>query len=124
MALKLLVQQVNNLINDLLKVYPNDKDLIVCKHQYEFMSGAMSEQIFGFMCEYVLTHKKQILEKDEHFFLEKLEIQDKTSEIIKLENKIKTLWKTNMSDQSKIIIWKYFKVFIILTEKILKSKLQ
>ena len=56
-----------------------------------------------------------VLEKDEKFFLgNNVEIEkDYMSQAIHLTD----LWKNKLSDNNKIVVWKYFQVLTILADK-------
>ena len=59
-----------------------------------------------------------ILKEEESFFLSgggQEEIKDKSG--IKLRDNIRSLWVSEMSPQNKEVVWKYFKIFVLLSEK-------
>lgn len=126
MALGLLIRQVQNLINDLLREYPDDKDLIVAKSTYEIAASSLSEQVLNVMILHVYKYKKEIFAKNEKFFLTEFDLKNHSDDkdSFRLEDKIKTLWKNHMTDDCKEVIWKYFKVFCVLIEKILAQRLK
>ena len=67
---------------------------------------------------YVYPFKTQILEKDANFFLSgggQDELKDSSG--LKFRDNIKKLWISKMSDENKEIVWKYFRVFVLLCEK-------
>lgn len=70
--------------------------------------------------DYVLvTYRDKIMNQDETFFLDKddFEITSKRKEYwIDFIGKIKMAW-TSMDDSSKDIIWKYFKLLALLSDK-------
>ena len=63
------------------------------------------------------------MNEDSSFFLDgggQEELKDNSG--LKFRDNITNLWKTEMSDQNKEIIWKYFKIFILLCEKYILTK--
>jgi hypothetical protein len=61
---------------------------------------------------------------DEDFFLNgggQDEVKENSG--LKFRDNIKTLWVNKMSDENKEIIWKYFKIFIVLCEKYILENL-
>ena len=58
------------------------------------------------------------MSQDETFFLSgggQEEIKNTSG--LKFRDNIKKLWENEMSDENKDIIWKYFKIFVVLCEK-------
>ena len=72
----------------------------------------------------VNKYKKQLFTKDEQFFLEhhyddEMACREKKEEVDMSTNlvvKIKSYWK-HLTNENKEIIWKYFKILVILCEK-------
>jgi hypothetical protein len=71
----------------------------------------------------VYPYKKQIMEDDDSFFLQKNYEDDTKNEgnLVKVL-KIKELWDTDMDDNTKQTLFNYFKVFIVLSEKYVAEK--
>jgi len=64
------------------------------------------------------------MDKKESFFLEgggQDEIKGETG--LKFRDNIKKLWISDMSDDNKDVVWKYFKVFILLSEKFINENI-
>ena len=62
--------------------------------------------------------------EDDKFFLEgggQDELKDNSG--LKFRDNIKNMWLSEMSDENKEIIWKYFKIFVILSEKYIMETL-
>jgi hypothetical protein len=58
------------------------------------------------------------MQQDENFFLSgggQEEIKDTSG--LKFRDNLTKLWIAEMSDENKEIIWKYFKIFVLLCEK-------
>ena len=41
-----------------------------------------------------------------------------------MRNNLKNLWISEMSDDNKTVVWKYFKIFILLSEKYINVSLK
>ena len=113
-----LIAQIDNFINDIYRLYPSNNEIIVFKESYFLIKQVNSNLILEYFITYIYPHKDQILEKDEAFFLEGggQEVLSETSEL-RFRDNLKNLWENNMSAENKEIMWKYFKVFVLLCEK-------
>jgi hypothetical protein len=112
------LQQTDNFINELCTIFPNNGDILLFREKYNLVKMFNSNLIIDYFVNYIYPHKKAIIENDEQFFLEGGG-QDNLSDTsgLKFRDNIKSLWLSEMSDQNKEIIFKYFKVFVILCEK-------
>ena len=110
---------ISTFLSDLKKTLPNEKKIKVVSSQVETLILLTPKKIFKSCVKFIYPHKEQILNKNEQFFLEqKLNVQkDYLSEALEL----KTLWTTKLSPQNKEVIWKYFKILILLIEKEISS---
>lgn len=87
--------------------------------KYKLIKGANSTFVIESFVQYVLPLRDQILSKNEDFFLngggqEDIKKDDYSS---KLRDIIKNVWINKMSEVNKEVIWKYFTVFVKLSEK-------
>lgn len=132
-ALKLFNTQVQNLIEDLITVLPNEKDLLLAKEKINIALGLDTEIILRAFLKYIYPYKKAIENRDESFFLSdkinndvtKVADQEKISGEYAL-NKIlgmKKIWANNLDPESKNSVWEYFKVLIVLCERYIAKKL-
>ena len=67
----------------------------------------------------VSKYRGQLLKKDESFFLDHTDFSvepQRTDHWLALVDQLKHMWKT-LDDDNKEIIWKYFHVLIVLSEK-------
>jgi len=112
------LQQTDNFINELCTIFPKHGDILLFREKYNLVKSMNSKLIIEYFVQYVYPHKKAIMEQDEAFFLEGGG-QDNLTDTsgLKFRDNIKSLWIAEMSDQNKEIIFKYFKVFVILCEK-------
>ena len=111
---------ISTFLKDLKKILPNEKKLKVTSSQIETLILVTPRKIFKSCVTFVYPYKEQILNKDEKFFLgDGVSVKkDFLSESLEL----KTLWTTKLSKENKEIIWKYFKILILLIDKELKNK--
>ena len=107
-------------LKDLKKALPSNKKLKITSSQIETLILVTPRKLFKSCVQFVYPYKEQILSKDEKFFLgDGVSIKkDFLSESLEL----KTLWETKLSTENKEIIWKYFKILILLMEKELNKK--
>jgi len=77
---------------------------------------------------HVYPHKQNIMNEDEKFFLTNAtsivkDAAEKDNNVpITQALNLKTLWEDNMTDDTKETVWKYFKVLVILSERIVSEK--
>jgi hypothetical protein len=115
---QILLQQIDNFIQELCTIFPRNGEILIFNEQYLVIRKANSNLIIEYFIQYVFPHKKRILEQDETFFLEgggQEELKDTSK--LKFRDNLKNLWMGNMSQENKDIVWKYFKIFVILCEK-------
>jgi hypothetical protein len=112
------LQQVDNLMEDLCNTYPKSGDILLFREKYNLVRSGNSNLIIEYFIKYVYPLKAQIMEENEDFF-----IQGGGQEIIRSEHKlefrnnIRALWINDMSPENKSVIWRYFKIYILLSEK-------
>lgn len=110
--------QTDNFINDLYNIFPDNKDIMIFKEKYFLVRKANSNLVIQYFVMYIYPFKDKIMSKDESFFLDgggQDELKDTSG--LKFRDNLKILWLDNMSEENKEIVWKYFKVFILLCEK-------
>jgi hypothetical protein len=117
------LQQTDNFINELCTIFPKNNAILLFREKYTFIRTANSKLILEYFVNYIYPFKQKIMDQDESFFLDgggQDEIKDTSG--LKFRDNIKSLWIEEMSDENKEIIWKYFKIFILLCEKYIKDK--
>jgi hypothetical protein len=115
---QVFIQQIDNFVNELCTIFPDSNEILMFREKYNLIRYANSKLVVEYFIMYILPHKKKIINQEESFFLEgggQEEIKDNSG--LKFRDSIKSLWISEMSDENKEIIWKYFKIFIILCEK-------
>jgi len=115
---QVIIQQITNFINELNSTFPENKDLMIFKEKYEMLKSINSQLILDYFIQFIYPHKKRIVSQDDTFFLEgggQEELKDKNG--LNMRDNLKDLWTNQMSDENKVVVWKYFKTFILLIEK-------
>lgn len=115
---QVLLTQIDNFINELCIIFQNNGEMLLFREKYNLVRGVNSNLIIEYFISYIYPFKKNIMNKEESFFLDgggQEELKDKSG--LKFRDSIKTLWITQLSEENKEIIWKYFKIFILLCEK-------
>lgn len=118
----LFIEQTENLIDELMNILPENKNVEIFKEQYYFIKKANSKMIVNSFVKYVLPHKRYIQEKNEKFFLEGGGQEEVSKDNYNFVLDIKKDWYT-ISVNNKEIIWKYFNVLVLLSEKIILQSL-
>jgi hypothetical protein len=115
---KILTNFHNNYIqffNEMIDLFPNDSDLITIRTLLK--TQISSTDVMTIFINRILPIKKMVVDRDDSFFLEKCNLFDELDPT--KVNHFKKIWQSNISNEDKDIIWKYFDVLIILTEKYL-----
>ena len=114
------VKKFNKIIKDfldaLINILPDEKDIVIFKSNVAVVGFVDETKIIKSFIEHIYPYKQRVLAKDETFFLETGNVKSETdylSESIHL----KKIWKDNLSNENKEIVWKYFQVLILLSEK-------
>jgi hypothetical protein len=115
---QVLLTQIDNFINELCTIFQNNGEMLLFREKYNLVRGVNSNLVIEYFITYIYPFKKNIMNMEESFFLDgggQEELKDKSG--LKFRDSIKTLWITQLSEENKEIIWKYFKIFILLCEK-------
>ncbi len=105
---------------DLCNVFPNVAEFTRFRSGVLMLQNLEPKTLENIFRTYVLSkYKDQILEKDESFFLEHTEFDiysQRSDYWLSLIDQIKEMWKT-LDQDNKEIIWKYFHVLIVISDK-------
>ncbi len=115
---QILLQQIDNFISELCTIFPENGEVQLFGQKYNLIRSANSNIVIEYFVTFVYPHKTEIMSSNENFFLNgggQEELKDNSG--LKFRDNIRNLWIKEMSDENKEIIWKYFKMFIILSEK-------
>jgi hypothetical protein len=122
-AKSFFLEQSENLITYLLSELPDNINIKMFNEKYYFAKKINSSKIINAFIKFVLPHKDKIFNRDDEFFLngggqEKLQ-KEKYKNMYDYSLDLKDNWN-GMNDEQKEIIWKYFKILVILAEKHVK----
>lgn len=94
------------------------KELSLTKEKFVLLRKTNPRKVVEGVLVFVYPYKKQIMENDETFFLQKDYNNDTKDEghLVKAL-KIKELWDTDMDEVTKQNLFNYFKVLIVLAER-------
>jgi len=119
---QIFLQQTDNFINELCTIFPKNSEILIFREKYNFIRSANSKLIIEYFVKFIYPFKEQIMTQADSFFLDgggQEEIKDNSG--LKFRDSLKNLWIDEMSSENKEIVWKYFKIFIILCEKYSKE---
>jgi len=107
-------------LDDIIRVFPNDSDFRMYKMAFQtaiLMDTSMVQCLFH--DKVVVPYAERILEKDNSFFLEHdyQEITTNYHDANIIIDKLKKYW-SGLSQENKDVVWKYFRVLILLDRKI------
>lgn len=107
--------QLNLLLEELIRLFPDEKDIVIFQSQLEFALLLNQKRAYESFMRHIYPHQKEIMSENEDFFLDKskdLE-NDYMSKMIHMTH----LWKDRLNEENKKIVWKYFKVLCLVAEK-------
>ena len=109
----------NEFIDDIIRIFPNDQDLKVYKAGIQTAIVLDNKYIITrFNDSIVDKYGKQLLERNDTFFLnhDYIDVISYNKEYNALILKVKNAW-SSMNNENKEIMWKYFKILILLSNK-------
>lgn len=121
--------QLENMLNELIKTFPNFMDIKIFKEKFLLAKSTNPQLILLIFLKYAYPFKQKVLDKDEAFFLsDNLTDQITNNKDIQKDGNvdseyiltkalnIKELWH-QMDSQQKDVLWTYFKVLMVLCER-------
>lgn len=105
-------------IKDLIKVFPDDKDIKLFKNSFDLLKIANEKKPCKMFYDVIQEYKEAIYKKDESFFLQKdySDIINQEADVTtSLIDKLKAQW-TNLGT-NKDIVWKYLIILCKLSDK-------
>jgi hypothetical protein len=120
---QILLQQIENFINEICTIFPNSNEMLLLREKFNMIKSMNSKIIVEYIIQHIYPLKEMILQQNEEFFLNgggQEEIKDGSG--LRFRDNIRKLWMTEMIDENKEIVWKYFKVFVILSDKYIKEQ--
>jgi hypothetical protein len=111
---KLFITQFVSLLNELILLHPMDSSLRLLQTTTNGMIYLDPKNFVDIVIESLAPYKKQILAKDEKFFLKDIVDEFKGNSFVMNEiSKIHDIWTDpNTKAETKESIWKYF-IFMI-----------
>jgi hypothetical protein len=102
-------------IEDLVRIFPDDPEFFMYKIAIQNIINRDNTIIINLFDEHVvIPYGDRMLNKDNELFINNHYISnDRAVEIIK---KLQSCW-IDISDDDKEIVWKYFKILILLNNK-------
>tara|TARA_B100001094_G_C17775202_1_gene597026 strand:+ start:141 stop:503 length:363 start_codon:yes stop_codon:yes gene_type:complete len=116
--LKAFTKQMEQFINELSEMFPQDKHIAMGKSTLFIVKKANPRKLLEFFKFYFYKYEDKIMSKDESFFLER-NFDDQLSDYVKSLNAITNLkqyWK-NLTEKTKNTIWLYLIVLLKLSKK-------
>ncbi len=127
--------QLENLLNDLIKSFPDFIDIKMFKEKFLLAKKVNPKLVLLIFLKYIYPYKTHIVEQNVKFFLD----DSLTSEFVDNEElqkegnvdneyiltkalNFKKMW-SKMSDQQKQTVWIYFKVLVVLCERYVKESM-
>ena len=115
----ILVDQIINLVNDMLIVFPNDKLFILCRNNFDLLKNNKDEIILNVNNELLKDEKirKYVNDKDEKLFEISYVNYLNFNKFSIIMNKLKSNWK-KLNNKNKEKVWDYFNIFILLLDRL------
>ena len=122
--LDLFCKVFNELISDLVSLYPEDSSLSLFSASVKATQMLLGNKLFSYqVIDYLEPYYKQILDKDENFFLQNSLIEEDCDDSF-IENEIKRIKKIwnepETTNNTKECIWKYF-INLVKIAKLIKK---
>lgn len=108
------------LLKDLIEVFPEDKDFKMFKHSFNLLKMVDNQKPVQMFKSYGNKYRQMIHDKNEEFFLNhdfSDELQSREDVTSELMNKLKSCWQT-LELTNKETIWTYFKLLFKISDKI------
>lgn len=113
-------KQLVAFMDELIETYPDESDFIL--YRILLKDQLPITLIMEYVCDQLLPLKKQIEEKNEDFFMNNnILFKDFSDESHQSINYMKNIWKS-CSDENKEIMWKWFQLFLRLSERYIEVK--
>lgn len=122
---KAFYKTTDALFDDILKISENNdnyKKLKSYYNQYSLVKDMNSKVIIDSFILSVYPFKEQIENRNEEFFTSNEFIKDTVdTNDFNFAVSLKTMWKTNLIEENKKIIWDYFNVLMKLCQKYISN---
>jgi hypothetical protein len=128
--------QFENMLNDLLILFPDNKELKIFREKFMIAKSTNAKMILLIFLKYIYPYKQKIMNKDEKFIMSndlmdelknnkniQKEVNVDSEYIITKALNIKNLW-IKMNENDRETLWKYFQVLIILCERYVNESMK
>lgn len=107
-------------MQDLVRVFPGDVEFRMYELALQSTMSCYPTYLAEMFYEKVtLPFEDKIMQRDSSFFLshDYSEVKEQYKQANAMIEKVKDCW-VNMNDENKDIVWKYFRVLVLLSKKI------
>lgn len=116
-------QTFSEFMEDIIRVFPNDSDFRMYHIALQtalMLDESIVQEVFHE--KVVIPYGDKILARDNSFFLthDYSDVKSEYKQANEVIEKIKTAW-VSMSTDNQEVVWKYFKVLVLLDQKISKQ---
>ena len=111
----------SDFIMELYEQFPGELDLL--KAQVYVSTAISPEDLIATFIQHILPHKKNIKDRDDKFFLEKVGHMFNSS--IGRVNHFRNIWRSStLDDEDREILWQWFDSFVLMAERYGKLRSQ
>lgn len=120
---QVFMKQIENFIEEISILFPDIKSIKVFRHQYEMVKMTNPKILIESFIQYIYPHKKEIMMENEDFFKAGggQDFLQGNDSLTKFRDTMSEIWLEKLSDENKSICWKYFKVFVLLSERYIQE---
>ena len=126
-TLKKFTTQMTQMSEELYDIFPNDKDLMMWKEALSMLIKANPVKLMESFIYFVLPMREKIMSRSEEFFMAddfKNTMNQKSGEDMSfMHTKICSLWKSQLNEDDKDIVWQYFQVLVVLAERYIQENI-
>lgn len=117
------MKQIENFIEEISILFPDIKSIKLFRHQYEMVKMTNPKVLLENFIQYIYPHKKEIILENEDFFKGGggQDFVNGNDNLTKFRDTMSDIWIEKLSEENKKICWKYFKVFVLLSERYIKE---
>ena len=122
---EVFMRQIENFIEEIQLIFPEIKSIKIFRQKYELVKMTNPTYLIEGFIEYILPHKEEIMSENEDFFKGGggQDFIKGNDSLIKFRDTMSEIWLQRLSEENKMICWKYFKVFVLLSERYLQEKM-
>lgn len=112
------------LLLQLSKIYPDDYDLKKWSDKFEWGKRFNAKLACTLFVNIISDYAEEIMEKNEHFFLEQIDYHGKIDnpEYLSLIRKVINLWSESDNQKLKDNIWRYFQTLLTYGALVVKDQ--